>query len=568
MSIYKSIFTGIVIDTKLGYVDVSGSIVSLLAAKEPTVTKGNLTESTSSILTIGGGTNSVIGSGVTIQVKQAATAQSGYLSSTDWNTFNNKQAALTIGNLTSSTTTISGGTGAVIGSGVTVELPQSIATTATPTFAGLSVIKEQDGTTSTIVKNVSTGTSAAARMYVYNSETDNFQFIKFGKSHATLADLNRIYSTSGDMEIYPVGGSLSLNCTVGVVGTLNTSKITSTGYTLTEIKALTGTDGKLAFCTETGLQYRYLTLGSAYTADDNTVLTTGDGGNTRWLFVGLVATPTFAGLSLTAGSINIPTGQSYKINNVALAYGDVGAAASSHAHGNITNAGYLGVAESIPLITGVGGVIQAGAFGTGATNFAAGNHAHASVYQPLEDQRLRTTDSPTFSSVTANQIINSGITWTSRTSAADNEWYSICYGNGLFVAVSNTGTNNRVMTSPDGNTWTSRTSAADNAWLSICYGNGLFVAVSISGTNNRVMTSGKQTIQQNDSYGIFNGIAKLNSQTPSTLLSLDANKNIISLAKQSLIADPSGQTTDLDVEARTAINSIIDALIALNLMNS
>ena len=37
--------------------------------------------------------------------------------------------------------------------------------------------------------------------------------------------------------------------------------------------------------------------------------------------------------------------------------------------------------------------------------------------------------------------------WTIRTSAADNAWYSVTYGNGLFVAVSATGTGNRVMTS-------------------------------------------------------------------------------------------------------------------------
>jgi predicted RecA/RadA family phage recombinase len=82
-----------------------------------------------------------------------------------------------------------------------------------------------------------------------------------------------------------------------------------------------------------------------------------------------------------------------------------------------------------------------------------------------------------------------GLLWTSRTSAADNQWFSVCYGNGLFVAVSNTGTGNRVMTSPDGITWTSRTSATDNNWRGVCYGNGLFVAVSYSGTGNRVMTS-------------------------------------------------------------------------------
>lgn len=82
-----------------------------------------------------------------------------------------------------------------------------------------------------------------------------------------------------------------------------------------------------------------------------------------------------------------------------------------------------------------------------------------------------------------------GITWTQRTPAASNSWYSVAYGNGLFVVVGITGTGNRVMTSPDGITWTSRTSAADNEWYDVVFGNGLFVAVAQSGTGNRVMTS-------------------------------------------------------------------------------
>jgi len=92
-----------------------------------------------------------------------------------------------------------------------------------------------------------------------------------------------------------------------------------------------------------------------------------------------------------------------------------------------------------------------------------------------------------------NQINNSINTWISRTSAVDNDWTSICFSRelNLFVAVSNTGTNNRVMTSLDSITWTSRTSAANNNWTSICYSPelNLFVAVSNSGTSNRVMTS-------------------------------------------------------------------------------
>ena len=57
---------------------------------EPTVTKGDLTETTSDVLTIIGGTGAVIGSGLTIEVDQADTDNAGYLSSTDWDTFNNK----------------------------------------------------------------------------------------------------------------------------------------------------------------------------------------------------------------------------------------------------------------------------------------------------------------------------------------------------------------------------------------------------------------------------------------------------------------------------------------------
>ena len=92
---------------------------------------------------------------------------------------------------------------------------------------------------------------------------------------------------------------------------------------------------------------------------------------------------------------------------------------------------------------------------------------------------------------TGNRVMTSpdGITWTSRTSAVDNRWQSVAYGGGLFVAVASNGTGNRVMTSPDGITWTSRTSAADNSWKSVVYGDGLFVAVARTGTGNRVMTS-------------------------------------------------------------------------------
>ncbi len=64
-----------------------------------------------------------------------------------------------------------------------------------------------------------------------------------------------------------------------------------------------------------------------------------------------------------------------------------------------------------------------------------------------------------------------------------SSWYSITYGNGLFVAVG--GGINSVMTSSDGINWIIREGIIGKNWSSVTYGNGLFVAVGFSG----VMTS-------------------------------------------------------------------------------
>lgn len=54
--------------------------------------------------------------------------------------------------------------------------------------------------------------------------------------------------------------------------------------TLTAIKAITaGFDGLLSFCVETQTLYVWVTAGSSYTANNLSVLSTGVGGDTRWL---------------------------------------------------------------------------------------------------------------------------------------------------------------------------------------------------------------------------------------------------------------------------------------------
>ena len=95
-------------------------------------------------------------------------------------------------------------------------------------------------------------------------------------------------------------------------------------------------------------------------------------------------------------------------------------------------------------------------------------------------------------------VKNRGVTysynhiWTTRGSAANNNWEGLCWSPelSLFCAVANTGTGNRVMTSPDGITWTSRASPDDIAWTSVCWSPelGIFCAVASSGTQ-RAMTS-------------------------------------------------------------------------------
>jgi len=77
-------------DTFLG-LNSSGEVTKFATVPRSRVSGGgNITEATSSVLTITGGTGAALTSGLTIQVLQAGAAQSGYLSTTDWNTFNNK----------------------------------------------------------------------------------------------------------------------------------------------------------------------------------------------------------------------------------------------------------------------------------------------------------------------------------------------------------------------------------------------------------------------------------------------------------------------------------------------
>ena len=129
--------------------------------KQATITTGNLTETVSSVLTISGGTGAVIGSGTTIQIQQSSASVNGYLSSTDWTTFNNKQTQIN-------------GTGFVKATGTTISYdnstyylasnPSSYITLAS--LSGTTPISYNSGTGAISIALANTSTSG------YLSSTD------------------------------------------------------------------------------------------------------------------------------------------------------------------------------------------------------------------------------------------------------------------------------------------------------------------------------------------------------------------------------------------------------------
>jgi len=112
---------------------------------------GSLTEATSSVLTITG-TNTLL-SNTTIQVKLASGSQSGYLSSTDWTTFNNKQAAISL--------TTTGSSGAATFVTNTLNIP-------TYTAAGLGAWTLASGGTLTGANTI-TGTTSNTLKLIFAS---------------------------------------------------------------------------------------------------------------------------------------------------------------------------------------------------------------------------------------------------------------------------------------------------------------------------------------------------------------------------------------------------------------
>jgi hypothetical protein len=87
-----------------------------------------------------------------------------------------------------------------------------------------------------------------------------------------------------------------------------------------------------------------------------------------------------------------------------------------------------------------------------------------------------------------------GVVWNDVALPSTTDTYKgLVYGHGIFMAMTNENTEPKWMTSPDGLVWTYGLAAPLSIQIqvvSMTYGNGLFVSVAQSGTGQRVLTNG------------------------------------------------------------------------------
>jgi hypothetical protein len=271
-------------------------------SKEPALTKGNLTEATSSVLTITGGTGAVIGSGTAIQVSQATTTTSGFLSSTDWNTFNNKQGTITL--------TTTGTTGAATFISNTLNIPNyadqfvgtvtSVAAlTIGTTGTDLSSTVANSTTTPVITLNVPTA-SAANRGALSSADwtTFNSKEPALTKGNLTEATSAVLTITGGTGAVIGTGTSIQVAqsgvSTSGFLSSTDWNTFNGKQNALTFSAPLVNTSGTVSIPAATSLVDGYLSATDFATF------------NGKQNAITLTTTGTTGAATLIGATLNIP----------------------------------------------------------------------------------------------------------------------------------------------------------------------------------------------------------------------------------------------------------------------
>lgn len=202
-------------------VTINGKTVALGAST--TLTTTDVAEGTNLYFTTARAQDAISGtapisvsSGV-VSISQSGPSTNGYLSSADWNTFNGKQSALTLGNLTSSDITVTGGTGAVVGSGSTLTLANvnsnvgsygDSVTVPTVTVNAKGLVTSASQTAIPTASSTTTGLLTSSDWGTFNAKQAALNGTGFVKvSGTTVSYDNSTYLTT--IEGISAGGELS-----------------------------------------------------------------------------------------------------------------------------------------------------------------------------------------------------------------------------------------------------------------------------------------------------------------------------------------------------------------------
>lgn len=140
---------------------------------------------------------------------------------------------------------------------------------------------------------------------------------------------------------------------------------------------------------------------------------------------GAAATPSMR--TLGAGALQAAAGNDARLSDARPP--------SAHTHGNITSGGLVGTVGNLPLMTGFGGLVQAGSWGSTANTFAQGNDARLSdARTPLAHNHIwaNITESPSIDAVRATITALTGGGTITVSAAYDVKWSArfLLMGNG------------------------------------------------------------------------------------------------------------------------------------------